>query len=373
MDLEVARGDLARVRANEAPQADLADGEARVRVAGFALSANNISYAVFGDMLRYWDFFPGAPADDGDDVVWGRIPVWGFGEVTETRSPEVAMGERLYGYFPMSTELVITPGRGDDRGVFDTAVHRSAMASAYNRYVRCATDPAYRADREDHQMLLFPLFFTSYLVDDFLADRDDAGAEQIVISSASSKTAIGVAFLAHQRGRRVVGLTSSSNVAFVEGLGVVDQVLTYDDTASIDAVPSVYVDIAGNGDVRHGVHARLGDLLGHSMAVGGTHWDQQVDTSGEGLAGPAPAFFFAPDQISKRTKEWGRDELDARIGEAWDRYADWVDGWIELRHAAGADAVTAVYGELLAGHVDPRVGHICTLSTTPAPAGGSDQ
>jgi NADPH:quinone reductase-like Zn-dependent oxidoreductase len=361
MDLEVARGDLERVRVREVPAPGLQDGDARLRVEGFALSANNISYAVFGDMLRYWDFFPGGPADAGDDTVWGRIPVWGFGEVVETRSPDVAVGERLYGYFPMSSELVISPGRADERGVFDTAAHRAAMASAYNRYVRCATDPAYRVDREDHQMLLFPLFFTSFLIDDFLVDRSDFGAEQIVVSSASSKTAIGVAFLAHQRGRRVVGLTSAGNVEFVESLGVVDEVVSYDDVATVSAVPSVYVDIAGNGDVRHAVHARLGGLLGYSMTVGGTHWDHRADTPPDGLPGPTPEFFFAPDQISKRSQEWGRDMLDARIGEAWDRYATWVDGWIDLRHARGSEAVTAVYTELLAGRVDPRVGHICTL------------
>jgi hypothetical protein len=237
MDIEVVKGDLGRVRVVDDVPAELRDGEARLRIDRFALTANNITYAVFGDMLQYWDFFPAAPAVAGDEVRWGRIPVWGFAEVTSSRSPDLAVGERLYGYLPMSSEVVIVPGRADDGGVTDVAAHRSAMAGAYNRYVRCATDPMYRADREDHQMLLYPLFFTAYLIDDYLLDNDDFGAEQVVISSVSSKTSIGAAFLARQRGRHVVGLTSAGNVAFVESLGVVDQVLTYDDVASIARCP----------------------------------------------------------------------------------------------------------------------------------------
>jgi hypothetical protein len=48
-----------------------APGRIRCRIAHFAFTANNITYAVFGESMRYWQFFP---ADDG----WGCIPVWGF-------------------------------------------------------------------------------------------------------------------------------------------------------------------------------------------------------------------------------------------------------------------------------------------------------
>ena len=357
MNLEVARTDLARVRVDRSEAPALGEEQARVRIERFALSTNNVTYAVYGDALRYWEFFPAAEAP----AEWGRIPVWGFGQVVESRSSATEVGERLYGYYPMSSELVINPGRADARGVSDIAPHRAELAGAYSRYLRCATDPLYRADREDHQMLLYPLFFTAFVIDDFLLDNDDFGAEQIVVSSASSKTAIGVAHLAHARGTRVVGLTSSANQAFVEELDVYDTVLTYDDVDKIDATPSVYVDIAGNRDVLHAVHRRLSGVLAYSMTVGGTHWDHEADASAREVPAPAPVFFFAPSQISKRTKEWGNEELDRRMGAAWERYADWTDSWIDFRHARGADEVTAVYHELLDGHPDPRAGFICSL------------
>ena len=362
MDLEVDRGNLHRVRVVDPAAAEPGSDEAVIRIDAFALTANNITYGVYGDALRYWDFFPAAPADDdASSAGWGRIPVWGFGDVVASTSDDVAVGERLFGFFPTSSSLSVMPGRGDERGFSDLAPHRAAMAGAYNRYVRTATDPTYRADREDHQMLLYPLFFTSFLIDDFIADNDGFGAEQVVISSASSKTGIGVAHLVHDRGEaRAVGLTSATNAPFVEGLGVYDEVRTYDEAGDLTESAAVYVDVAGDRDVLYAVHERLADRIAHSMAVGGTHWDHQPTAHGD-LPGPQPAFFFAPSQVAKRTEEWGQEGLDARLGRSWSRYADWVDGWIELRHATGPDAVTTTYLELLDGRSDPRVGHVCSL------------
>lgn len=351
---EVDRSALDHVRVEATPLPEVNDGKALIRIDEFALTANNITYAAFGDAMRYWDFFP-APAP------WGRIPVWGFGSVVATGSPDLIVGERLYGYFPMASHLLITPGRADEAAVSDTAAHRAPMARAYSRYERCAANPRYQAERERLHMLLYPLFFTSFVVDDFLADQHDFGAEQILISSASSKTAIGIAFQARRRGVRVIGLTSPANAAFVEELGVFDEVRSYAAAAEIDAAPSVYVDVAGNLDIRHDVHARLGDLLAHSMAIGATHWDHAPGDPQRPLPGPLPTFFFAPTQIAKRSSDWGPAGLDDRLGAAWGRFAGWADGWLGLRLAAGPDGVVDAYRQQLAGSVDPRSGQICSL------------
>ncbi len=110
----------------------------------------------------------------------------------------------------------------------------------------------------------------------------------------------------------------------------------------------------------HAVHETLGDHLAYSMTVGGTHWDAPATELGD-LPGPEPVFFFAPSQIAKRTHDWGRDELDARVGEAWARYADWADGWVAFVRADSADAVERAYLELLDGGSDPRTGYICSM------------
>ena len=64
LDLEVDRNDLHRMRAVETPAAPLEPGEARLAIDRFGLTANNITYAVFGDAMGYWQFFP-ATAESG--------------------------------------------------------------------------------------------------------------------------------------------------------------------------------------------------------------------------------------------------------------------------------------------------------------------
>jgi hypothetical protein len=210
-------------------------------------------------------------------------------------------------------------------------------------------------------MILWPLFFTSFLIDDVLDDNAFYGAEEIVVSSASSKTAIGTAFLLDARGPvRVVGLTSRGNVAFIERLGIYDRIVTYDDVDALGEAPAAYVDIAGDAAVRATVHRAYGDRLAHSMMVGATHWDEPPAGPSD-LPGPAPAFFFAPDQIVKRTQEWGRAGLNDRVAEAWRRYVEFADSWLEIRRRAGPDAVEATYRELVDGGTDPAVGHVLTM------------
>jgi len=359
MDLEIDRHQLRTVRVVDAAPATLQAGEARLRVDSFALTANNITYAVFGDAMNYWSFFPAAA--DATGTSWGRVPVWGFAEVVESTVETLAEGTRIYGYLPMSTELVVQPGRSDTRGFSDVAVHRAPMAGAYNRYVFCDEDPMYDSDREPHQMVLFPLFFTSFMIDDVLDDGAQLGGS-VVISSASSKTAIGAAFLLSRRdGVRVVGLTSAGNAAFVRELGCYDDVFTYDALHELPQGPAAYVDIAGDSAVTRAVHVHFADQLTSSMIVGGTHWEEPRPVA-EPLPGPAPQFFFAPSQISKRTKDWGRDGLDARTTDAWVAYRDWVDGWLRFERGHGPVEVEHTYLDLLNGRVDPRVGHVCSMA-----------
>jgi hypothetical protein len=350
--VEVDRTDLRRTRVVERPPALLADGAARLRVDAFALTANNVTYAVAGDQLGYWSVFP-------TDEPWGRIPVWGYADVVESRHPAVAVGTRCYGYLPMSTELVVEPGRVGPGGFSDTAEHRAGLAGAYNHYEGVPVPPPADGPTEDQRMVLFPLFVTSFLIDDALADGDTAGT-RVVLTSASSKTAIGTAFCASRReGAEVVGLTSPANRGFVEGLGAYHRVLTYDEVGEIDAAPSTLVDIAGSAPVRAAVHERLGDALARSITVGNTHWEA-APAAGD-LPGPSPEFFFAPSRIARRTADWGADGLASRRDEAWAAYARWTEGWLRIERGVGAGAVESVYRSLLDGRADPAVGHVLTL------------
>jgi hypothetical protein len=54
--------------------------------------------------------------------------VWGFGDVIASRHPGIEVGERLYGYFPMATHLVIEAAGVNNRSLHDAAAHRQNVA-----------------------------------------------------------------------------------------------------------------------------------------------------------------------------------------------------------------------------------------------------
>jgi Protein of unknown function (DUF2855) len=355
VDFLVAKDDLHRCRFRDAPAPDLEPGQALLGVNAFGLSANNITYAMFGQTMSYWSFFP---ADEG----WGRVPVWGFAEVVSTRIEALEEGTRVYGYLPPSTSLVVSPMRVDEHGFIDGSAHRAALPSAYNSYVRVDGDPSYDVHYEDQQMLLRPLFFTSYLIDDFLQDGVLENAGTVVLSSASSKTASALAFLlARREGVEIVGLTSARSVEFAHRLGVYDELVAYEDISSLPQRDAVYVDMAGNADVRSAVHERYGERLVHSAVVGATHHDQLGEVP-ESLPGPRPAFFFAPDRAAKRAKDWGRDGLERRLADAWDPYVEWTGGWLQVIHGHGPEDVEQAYLDLLDGRIDPARAHVLSLA-----------
>jgi hypothetical protein len=346
--LEVARDDLASTELVEVPVPDPADGEAVLRVDRVGLTANNVTYGVLGTTFRYWDFFP---ATEGR----GRVPLWGFAEVTASRAEGVDVGQRLYGFLPPASHLLVRPGRVDARGFRDASAHRTALPSPYNAYARTTADPAYEPDREDLQVLFRPLFLTSFLLADVLAEQD---ARVLVLSSASSKTAYGTAFLLRGGDAEVVGLTSSPNVAFTEALGCYDRVLPYDAVGELAAAPTAYVDLAGSTPLRRAVHDHLRTELVLDLVVGVTHQDGSRAGT---LAGARPTGFFAPDRLAVRSTDWGRDVLDQRFGDAWRRFAPAAEQWVDVQVSAGREALRDVWLEVLAGRSAPRTGHVLRL------------
>lgn len=349
MNFEIDRNDFRRTRVVHQPARpdELADGQVLLGVERFAFTANNISYAVSGDLIGYWRFFPA-------EAPWIRLPVMGYGVVLASRHPDVPEGGRVFGFFPMGDHLVIDAVPGPN-GFHDRSPHRHADPAVYTSFlwVDANADP----DTADRALLLRGLFLTSYLADDYLADHELFGASQVVVVSASSKTAIALAFQLHQRpGVSVVGVTSARNAGFVDGLGLYDSVVTYDDLTAIDAQPTVVVDMSGDNAVVAGIHRHLGDAVVHSVAVGATHWEDLA--ADHDIPGPAPQFFFAPSQIAKRTQEWGTAEFTKRSDAALDAFVADSVRWMTVDHSLGAEGIESVYVDTLEARITPDRGQI---------------
>jgi Protein of unknown function (DUF2855) len=353
----VDKADLAKTSLTETPLASretLPDDGLLVKVDRFAFTANNITYAMLGDAMKYWQLFP---ASDG----FGNIPVWGFGNVIASKHPQVEEGERLFGYFPMATHLAIEAVDVSKRGLRDGAAHRQGVAPVYNAYARVGADPAFAGRQGDYQALLRPLFMLSFLVDDFLAEAEFFGASQVILSSASSKTAFGLAHLLHTRRQpiRVVGLTSGGNAGFTASLGCYHEVVPYD---LIEMLPpeqaTAFVDMAGNAELRGRLHRHFGDRLVYSGRIGMTHQDT-AET--DDLPGARPSWFFAPDQLRKRAKEWGPGGIDQRFGAAWADFVPMLEKSLAIVEGFGAEAVERIYRQTLTGKVAPSEGHMLSL------------
>jgi hypothetical protein len=347
-DFLVRRTALAECRLDELATPGSADGEVLLRIDRYALTANNITYGVVGDMLGYWRFFPA----EGE---WGRIPVWGIGTVVASTVDAISPGSRYYGYYPMAGHLLVTPGKVTPAGFADHAVHRRELPPVYNHYALMTDATGFPACQDNQQMVYRPLFTTSFMLDDFFGDNGCFGAEQIILASASSKTAFGTAFLLRDRPQTLIGLTSNANRAFVEGLGLYDRVATYDQVASLDAsVKSAYVDMSGNRQVLAAIHHHFRDNLVNSCSVGITHHESRDGEDPGTLPGARPAMFFAPSQIQKRHREWGDAEYQRKLGAAWGSFIDAVDDWVSIVESAAPDRLEEVYATVLNGAAPDR-------------------
>lgn len=325
------------------PRAPLKDGEARLAIRRFALTANTMTYLAMGDAIGYWGFFPtGGPL--------GRVPVWGFADVVESRAASLRVGERLYGFLPMAEEFVVRPGRDGGAALEDAMPHRQVLPAAYNWYQRPALDPSADSGDEVSQAVFRPLFIASFLLDDQLTDEGLATDATVILTSASSKTASGLAWLLSGRTPRprILGLTARANRDFVLSTGLYDAIATYDETGLDPSGPVTLVDFAGDAGLIERLHGQLGPRLVRSIRVGATHRDRW-SSDPRVMPGVQPAWFFAPDRLRKRSRDWGADEFARRLAQAQAGFIHAMRGSLNVIRLGGPGDLGQAWDILLAG------------------------
>ncbi|HAU22998.1 MAG TPA: DUF2855 domain-containing protein [Erythrobacter sp.] len=358
--VHVRKTELTDASFAELAEGDLAEGAVRLQIESFSVTANNITYAVVGDGFGYWNFFP---APDG----LGIVPMWGHAKVIESKCPDIAVGERVYGYLPMATHLDVAPGSISASGFVDMTDYRQPMSPIYNQYSRLDADPEHDPSRENERMIFGPLFKTGFLIEYFMRGESWFGADRVILTSASSKTALGLGAVAKQHSPEVkrIGLTSTGNVDFVECTGLYDEVLSYEDVGSLTSSPSVTVDFAGNARLLGKLHNHLADNLKYSCLVGATHIEERGDGLGAGheLPGPTPTLFFAPDHAVALFKEEGPQAAGQQIAESWHYFLAAVGDTVEIERKQGIEAAREVYLEMVQGKVDPTKGIVIEFAS----------
>ncbi|GMI43564.1 hypothetical protein TeGR_g6594 [Tetraparma gracilis] len=314
-----------------------------------------------GPPLNYWHFFP-PPNPQLRSL--GVIPVWGFGTVSESRSPDVKEGDTYYGFYPMASDYQTLPIKANPHS-FTVARSDPALAAVYNTYLNTNTDPFYQSPSLEQPMMIFrPLFLTSFFLDDFLALNGLFGAQRVLLTSASSKTSFALAYMLKRRGVEVLGLTSEGNKKFCEKLGLFSSVVGYDEIDTLDAVDTVVVDMAGSHAVNVALDKVLGQKLVRNIGVGMTH-NTVVGGDRSELSEHAVAtreFFFAPAWIKKRIGE-DRDIVNVAAAEAYAKFVGKSEElrWLDYQVTEGTEKWADVYN-VFAGvggkKVQPSDAHI---------------
>lgn len=342
--LEVSRTDHRDARLVRAAPRSAERGEVVFEVERFGLSANNITYALLGDELRYWDLFP---ADPG----WGRIPVWGYLRAADSAVPGIETGSRAFGLCPMATHVVLRPGRVGTATFTEESPHRAGLSSVYNVYARTAASPHDRGTPSDDALVVLrPVFWLSFTLDCYLTGRVPPG-HPVIVTSASSKAAIGLAHLLAARGVPVTGLTSERHVAFVRSLALYQRVLPYDRLREAPAAGAVLVDIAGEESLRDNIRAHAADRLAEVIVAGATHGE-----AGCGTTRPA-GWFFAPDLIRQLAADLGWPVLEQRFKAALAGFAA-TASWLRVIRYQGAGGLTSAYRQALDNTGSPAEAHL---------------
>jgi hypothetical protein len=335
------------------------EGEVVLALDRFSVTTNNITYAAYGDAIGYWSVFPSAT--DG----YGMMPVWGFADVVESRAEGIAVGARVFGFFPMAGRLLVQAEKITRGGFADAAPWRKAVPDIYNRYVLCAADANYAAELETPEAIFRPLFITSYTAVDFLREHDFFGAKPVVVSSASSKTAYGAAWCMAEDDLELIALTGERNRAFVDGMGAYGQTVGYSEVETLKTgVPTLYLDLAGDPELRRRVHAHFGADLTYDCLVGSTQGDAFPEEDAS-LVGPKPIFFFAATCLDAHRERgtlrafYERFFVDQRA--FFERVVDPASPWIRIVEHQGLEAAAGVVRALADGKSDAAEGAVVRL------------
>ena len=163
-----------------------------------------------------------------------------------------------------------------------------------------------------------------------------------------------------EAGPKIVGLTSPSNLEFVQSVGYYDEVIEYDKYSSeLAKKHTVIVDFAGKTELLEEMGNSLGEHLKHIALIGITDWK-----STKGFRGvPKSAFFFAPTHLQAKYKEWGQQKASAMINQALTGFIGDCREWIEIAYVDEMDQLQGLYLEMLDGKVDPKMGYIIRPNT----------
>lgn len=301
---------------------DIALQPSCARVLQFALSANVVTYVLTGGRFGYWSIFPARDP-------WIVPPAWGEAELDD--------GKAVYGLVPIGshTPLKLEATRSGWR---EASANREAVDPGYNLYI-----PATGSARQREDALQFrPLVVLGLVLARWLRDESWFGASRVLVTSASSKTALGYA-MQHSDDLPLDALTSARSRAFVEKTGQYRHTFTYVDLPQSNA-DTLILDFAGDPalirHLRESHNARV-----TVVRIGITHANNTLFED--------ETVFFAPQRIAHEIAGQGFDAFERDRAAAIAEFAEQSSNWFVREYLDGQEAIVGTFRDLLAGRVAP--------------------
>lgn len=348
---------------------ELETGKVLLRVDKFAFSQMTLGYLLKGftrTFNAYHNFY-----NYGEDGTY-RSACWGYATVMESQHPKVPVGTRLFGLVPAAKYTVELVGGciPKSKNGMDPAVVEITMEGVpYNmrRFQEMEIVEESAANQEpqweDWRCVLKEIYTMAFYMDENLL-VDTGMINSVIISCASSKTAMALAFCLRMREMRyVVGLTSKEHLEFVKSTDLYHEVFTYDDVAQLPQDHTiVYMDFKCDGELRQNITLRMGTNLMYNMVLGPAVFqrrmkDQVFEKRAREMLFDESSWRERRKMVAEVTKT-GRNE---KLRYSFKTFVERMKRHVKLRHFSGAESLTKMYDRVYSNSALPSEACVCSM------------
>jgi hypothetical protein len=352
---------------------ELDEGKVLMRVDKFGFSHMSLGYLMKGFTRTFAGYHNFYKSSQGDNFY--RSACWGYATVVESAHPKVAVGTRLYGLVPPSKYEVQSVSGFIKGSKGEPSIVEMEMGEnvPYNmrRFQEMEVVEGNNDDPvvEDWRIVVKEIYTMAFYMDEQLL-VETGMINSVIISCASSKTALALAYCLRMREMRyVVGFTSKEHLDFVKSTGLYHDVFCYDD---VDKLPTdhtvVYMDFKCDGELRQRITLKMGTNLMYNMVVGPAAFqkrqkDQIFEKRARQVLFDEATWRERRRMVAEVTKT-GRNE---KLKYSYKSFVERMKQYIKLRHTNGAGALTKMYDNVYSNTASPSEAFVCSLH------GGDDE
>lgn len=362
-------------------------GTVSLEILKSGLTANNTFYLRFGDKDPF-NFFHCYPVDSTAELVQDKStshdefvhpPAWGVAQVVASTIDEIVVGTKYLGHLPIATSVTFKDVSVNEEG--NMVVKRPKVDAAYNVFRKIDPDDALLTEEYgDLALVCWPGIMTGFGCFSTLQMKGYYGADNLVITSASSKVALALAFYLKDSGKNVVGYTSKSNVPFCQSTGLYSQILDYD--ADLDPEKKyVFIDIVGRSDIYSKNKSCVTKLIAIGNTVGATGKDVTFGLFPpfatlkflltilgaprwtRSWMNPVHDLYLVLDGHEELKEDWGLDKYKTLLKENTHAFCKNATFWITTHKCDTEDAIKKGFADVIEGKVAPSQAVILDVRT----------